>query len=64
MRKENKMENKKDILSRLNRCFALLGVVTCDLTRSGANTEALQAVHDLLGGICEDFNADAEFSDI
>lgn len=57
------MENQKDILCRLNRCCALLGVVTCDLTRSGANTEALQAVHDLLCGICEDFNADVEFSD-
>ena len=44
------MENQKDILSRLNRCCALLGVVTCDLTRSGANTDALEAVRDLLSG--------------
>ena len=34
------MENQKDILSRLNRCCALLS------------------------GICTDFSADVEFSDI
>ena len=48
------MDNQKDILTRLNRCCALLGVVTCDLTRSGANTDALEAVRDLLSGICAD----------
>ena len=58
------MKNQKDILSRLNRCCALLGVVTCDLTRSGANTDALEAVRDLLSGICADCSADLEFSDI
>ena len=56
------MDNQKDILSRLNRCCALLGVVTCDLTRSGANTDALEAVRDLLSGA--DCSADVEFSDI
>ena len=58
------MDNQKDILTRLNRCCALLGVVTCDLTRSGANTDALEAVRDLLCGICADCSADVEFSDI
>ena len=58
------MSNTNDILSRLGRCCALLGVVTCDLTRSGASTEALQAVHGLLGGICEDFRADVEAAEI
>ena len=48
------MDNQKDILTRLNRCCALLGVVTCDLTRSGANTDALEAVRDLRSGTCAD----------
>ena len=49
------MNNTNDILSRFARCCALLGVVASDLASSGANTEALEAVHDLLTGICQDF---------
>ena len=58
------MDNQKAFLSRLNRCCAMLSVVTCDLTRSGANTDTLEAVRDLLSGICADCSADLEFSDI
>lgn len=57
------MSNTNDILSRLSRCCALLGVVADDLAGRGADTNALKAVHDLLSGICQDFTADMEYAD-
>lgn len=58
------MNNTNDILSRLGRCCALLGVVAGDLASRGANTDALEAVHDLLTGIYQDFRADVEAAEI
>lgn len=57
------MSNTNDILFRLIRCEALLGVVADDLDSRGADVTALQAVQDLLKSICQDFKSDIELEE-
>lgn len=49
--------NLENIMSRLNRCCALLDAV---IAGSTVSVEAVGGIRDLLKGICVDFQADIE----